>query len=158
MAFAPIGHGSHVSMLDGNSKPGARRPADVHDAGARRARPPREAGARTSPHAVGEITIAESATRLPDVRTGGRAQGFIPGSTLVLWQSLFRDVKTAKFKSKDEIRAPSPPRGSRWTRGRHLLRRRHACQSQEFRGELRRRSRSQYVGSRQDWMRRVPPV
>jgi thiosulfate/3-mercaptopyruvate sulfurtransferase len=109
MAFASIGHGNHVSMLNGN-----------FDAWRAEGRPTSttvapEARGRLTPKPAPDVIVdapwvkshlQSPATKILDVRTEGeRAKGFIPGSSLIQWQSLFSDVKTAKFKSKDEIRA-----------------------------------------------------
>jgi thiosulfate/3-mercaptopyruvate sulfurtransferase len=44
--------------------------------------------------------------RLLDVRTTNEWNGgHLPGATLVLWQDLFADQRSLKFKSQDELRA-----------------------------------------------------
>ena len=45
-------------------------------------------------------------TKILDVRTDREWQnGHLPNATLILWQDLFQDLKTQKFKSPEEIRA-----------------------------------------------------
>jgi thiosulfate/3-mercaptopyruvate sulfurtransferase len=109
MAFASIGHGDHVSMLDGNFEAWRAEGWPTSTTVAPEAR------GRLTPKPAPDVIVDAAwvkshlqtpATRILDVRSEGeRAEGFIPGSTLILWQSLFRDVNTARFKSKDEIRA-----------------------------------------------------
>ncbi len=44
--------------------------------------------------------------RILDVRTNGEyAGGHLPGATLILWQNLFVDSRSMKFKSREEMRA-----------------------------------------------------
>ena len=44
--------------------------------------------------------------RILDVRTTGEySGGHLPGATLILWQSLFVDSRSMKFKPREEMRA-----------------------------------------------------
>jgi thiosulfate/3-mercaptopyruvate sulfurtransferase len=108
MAFASLGHADHVSMLDGNlaawRAAGHRVATEVPPAG-------RE---RLTPRPVSDVVVSaawvrdrltSAGVRLLDVRTEReRANGYLPGSTLVLWQDLYSDLEHLKLKSKDEIR------------------------------------------------------
>jgi len=109
MTLAAIGHEADVSMLDGGldlwrsegrpvstDVPAARsdtltvRPAPdvVVDAGYVRER------------------LQSPAVKLLDVRSTQEWNGgHLPGATLILWQDLFVDQRTLKFKSLEEIRA-----------------------------------------------------
>ena len=77
-------------------------------------RPPAGSGrltARPAPDVMVDAAWVKSrlespAVRLLDVRTDDEwKRGHLPGATLVLWQDLFADQRTLKFKSLDDIRA-----------------------------------------------------
>ncbi len=89
MALASVGHAADVSMLDGSVElwRSEGRPVSA-----------------SPPHAAsGHITVE---VRLLDVRTTGEwNSGHLPGATLVLWQDLFADERSLKFKGPDELRA-----------------------------------------------------
>jgi thiosulfate/3-mercaptopyruvate sulfurtransferase len=109
MALASVGHGNDVSMLDGNIELwlSEKRPIATD----------------TAPAATGRLTVKPASdisvdrswvrghlespdVRVLDVRTKReRDAGHLPGATLVLWQDLFADQRTLKFKSIDELRA-----------------------------------------------------
>jgi len=109
MVLASIGHGDHVSMLDGNldawRAAGHSVATDI----------PPSATARLTPRPVSDVIVTAPWVRerlekpgvcLLDVRTDReRATGYLPGSTLVSWRDLFADPDRAKFKSRDDIRA-----------------------------------------------------
>jgi thiosulfate/3-mercaptopyruvate sulfurtransferase len=109
MAFASLGHGRDVSFLDGNIAlwKDEKRPLST-----------------TTPKAAADHLTATPATdvavdadwvrghlkspdvRVLDVRTQKEwSDGHLPGAPLVLWQDLFADRKTLKFKSPEELRA-----------------------------------------------------
>lgn len=109
MTLASIGHGDDVSWLDGGMAlwQSEKRPVstEVPPAGTG----PLTRGARPD-------TLVDAAwvrahldspnTKVLDVRTSQEwNRGHLPNATLVLWQDLFADQKTLKFKSADEIRA-----------------------------------------------------
>ena len=108
MAFTALGRGADVSILDGNLSAWAKegRPVD----------------AKVPPAATGTITVRSSdaivdanyvkdrlekpAMCLIDARTTREVgEGRLPGSTLVLWQDLYADQSSGRFKSADDIRA-----------------------------------------------------
>jgi thiosulfate/3-mercaptopyruvate sulfurtransferase len=108
-ALASTGHGSDVSFLDGS--------AELWRAEGR-------AIETTAPAAVsGTLTVKPASDFLVDaayvrgklespdvhvldVRTTGEWNGgHLPGATLILWQDLYADPKTLKFKSPEELRA-----------------------------------------------------
>jgi thiosulfate/3-mercaptopyruvate sulfurtransferase len=109
MVLASIGHGDHVSMLDGNIDVWR---ADGHPVSADA---PAAATARLTPKPVSDVIVTAPWVRerlekpgvcLLDVRTDReRATGYLPGSTLVSWRDLFADPDRATFKSRDDIRA-----------------------------------------------------
>lgn len=109
MTFASLGHADHVSILDGNLA--AWRAAGHRVATDAPAPRPGRLTPRPAPDVVvGAEWVRERlenpAVKVLDVRTGHeRAEGYLPGSTLVLWQDLYSDVEQLRFKSKDEIRA-----------------------------------------------------
>jgi thiosulfate/3-mercaptopyruvate sulfurtransferase len=109
MSLIAIGHGDHVSMLDGGIKlwEAEQRPTST-------ALPPTGTGTlsvRPRPDAIVDAAWVKARLQSPsvkvlDVRTTGEwNDGHLPGATLVLWQDLFADRQTLKFKSKDEIKA-----------------------------------------------------
>jgi thiosulfate/3-mercaptopyruvate sulfurtransferase len=108
MTLAAIGHGDQVSMLDGGMKDwtAERRAAS-------KVVPSVVPGTLTVRPAPGIIVDAdyvrerlESPTvRVLDVRTNGEfASGHLPGATLILWQNLFVDPRSTKFKTREEMR------------------------------------------------------
>jgi thiosulfate/3-mercaptopyruvate sulfurtransferase len=109
MAMASTGHGADISFLDGSAEL-------WRDEG--------RAIETTTPAAVtGTLTVRpgtdmvvdakyvrerlESPTvRILDVRTTNEwNSGHLPGATLILWQDLFADQRTLKFKSPEDLRA-----------------------------------------------------
>jgi thiosulfate/3-mercaptopyruvate sulfurtransferase len=108
-ALSSIGHGDDVSWLDGSIVlwESEKRPVET-------AAPPDGSGPLTAQPARDGIVDAawvrarlnSPATKVLDVRTQQEfAGGHLPGATLILWQDLFADQKTLRFKSPDEIRA-----------------------------------------------------
>lgn len=107
--IASVGHGAGVSMLDGNMElwRSESRPVSTE--------PPARTAARLTVRPAGSHAVDAAWVRsrlqtpgvaLLDVRTtrewnGGR----LPGATLILWQDLFVDQKTMKWKSPSELRA-----------------------------------------------------
>jgi len=109
MAFASIGHDADVSMLDGSFELWRSEG--------------RQSSTTAAPAAAGKLTVHPASelavdaawvkshldsptVRLLDVRTKGEWDGgHLPNATLVLWQDLFTDQRTLKFKSPDQIRA-----------------------------------------------------
>jgi len=109
MTLAAIGHGEQVSMLDGGLRLWESEKREVSKAAATVA-----AGAlsvRPAPDVMVDAEYVRARLDSPnvkilDVRTNGEyAGGHLPGSTLILWQNLFVDTKTMKFKPREEIRA-----------------------------------------------------
>jgi thiosulfate/3-mercaptopyruvate sulfurtransferase len=109
MTLASIGHGDDVSWLDGGIAlwESEKRPVSTTT-------PPAGTGPLTA-HAKPD-TLVDAAyvkshlnspkTKVLDVRTQREWDaGHLPNATLILWQDLFADQKTQKFKSPDEIRA-----------------------------------------------------
>jgi thiosulfate/3-mercaptopyruvate sulfurtransferase len=109
MALASIGHGDHVSMLDGNAvawrASGTAVSSDV---------PPAATGRLTVKPAPDIVVTAPwvrarlqtPGVKILDVRSEReRANGYLPGSTLIVWRDLFQSPEQAVFKSGDEIRA-----------------------------------------------------
>ncbi len=108
-AIASVGHGAHVSMLDGSMELWRSEGRAV--------------STTTPPVATGKLTVRSAGQHavdaawvrghlkapdiaLLDVRTTREwNDGRLPGSTLILWQDLFTDPKTLKWKSPDELRA-----------------------------------------------------
>jgi thiosulfate/3-mercaptopyruvate sulfurtransferase len=109
MALASVGHAADVSMLDGSVElwRAEGRPVSTTT--------PPEAGGhltvRPTPDMAVDAKWVKSRLASPDVhvldvRTAGEWNGgHLPGATLVLWQDLFADGRTLKFKSPDELRA-----------------------------------------------------
>ena len=109
MTLAAIGHGDQVSMLDGG----------LHVWESEK----RETSKAASTIVPGTLTVHPAAdvmvdadyvrarlespnVRILDVRTNGEyAGGHLPGATLILWQNLFVDSRSMKFKSREEMRA-----------------------------------------------------
>ena len=109
MVLAAIGHGDHVSVLNGNIDAWRARKLPVETT-----TPPAASGRltpRPAPEVIVDATwvrerLQSPAVKVLDVRTTDeRTRGFIPGSTLVLWQDLYADRKLLTFKSKEEIRS-----------------------------------------------------
>ncbi|TML13710.1 MAG: sulfurtransferase [Actinobacteria bacterium] len=109
MTLVAIGHGDQVSMLDGSIKlwQAEKRPTST-------AVPPPGTGTLTAnaqPDVIVDAAWVKARLKSPavhvlDVRTTGEwNDGHLPGATLVLWQDLFADRETLKFKSRDEIKA-----------------------------------------------------
>lgn len=109
MALTSIGHGDDASWLDGGIAlwQAEKRPTET---GA----PPPGKGpltARAAPDTLVDAAWVKShldsaKTKVLDVRTQREwDNGHVPNATLVLWQDLFADQRTQKFKSPDEIRA-----------------------------------------------------
>lgn len=107
--LAMIGHGDQVSMLDGGIKlwEAEKRPTS-------QAAPKVAAGKLTVRPAPDTYVDAawvranlESPTyKILDVRTSQEwNNGHLPNATLILWQDLFDDRQTLKFKSLPEIKA-----------------------------------------------------
>ena len=108
MTLAATGHADEVSMLDGSLalwKQEGHQTASTPTAAA--------TGTLTVKPAPDIIVDAswvrgrlQSATKVLDVRTTQEwNSGHLPGATLILWQDLYVDQKTLKFKSLDEIKA-----------------------------------------------------
>jgi thiosulfate/3-mercaptopyruvate sulfurtransferase len=108
-ALVAIGHGEDASWLDGGIAlwKAEGRPFET-------ASPPPVAGTLTLKPAPALFVDAawvrshlnSPTTKILDVRTDREwTSGHVPNATLIFWQDLFTDVKTQKFKSKDEIKA-----------------------------------------------------
>jgi len=108
MALASTGHGA-VSMLDGSMElwRSENRPVSTEKPAAGTGR----LTVRASPDIAVDAKwvrgqLESPSIRLLDVRTTNEwNDGHLPGATLVLWQDLFADQRTQKFKSRDELRA-----------------------------------------------------
>src|SRR5689334_18406366 len=109
MMLASIGHGDHVSMLDGGIKVWETEGRPTSKA------VPTVAVAKLTPKPSPD-TIVDAAwvrerlespsIKLLDVRTNQEwNNGHLPNATLILWQDLFADRQTLKFKSPQEIKA-----------------------------------------------------
>jgi thiosulfate/3-mercaptopyruvate sulfurtransferase len=109
MALASVGHADDVSMLDGGIVlwESEKRPTST-------ATPAPGSGpltARPAPDVIVDAAWVRSRLESPSVRvldvrsTSEWKGGHLPGATLILWQDLFADQRTLKFKSLDEIRA-----------------------------------------------------
>jgi thiosulfate/3-mercaptopyruvate sulfurtransferase len=109
MALASVGHGDHVSMLDGSFAAWRGKDLPVSTTV-----PPAAAG-RLTPKPAPDVVVTapwvrerlqSSGVKLLDVRSEReRANGYLPGSMLILWRDLFENPDQAIFKSRDEIRA-----------------------------------------------------
>jgi thiosulfate/3-mercaptopyruvate sulfurtransferase len=108
-ALTAIGAGDHVSWLDGGIAlwRAQKRPIET-------ATPPAATGAltaRPTPDLFVDAAWMRShlespQTKILDVRSKQEwANGHLPNATLILWQDLFADPKTQKFKSPEEIKA-----------------------------------------------------
>lgn len=109
IAFAAIGHGDDVSWLDGGPNLWRDEKRTVSTA-----RTPSATGhlsVRPAPDVIVDAAWVRERLQSPsvhilDVRTTREwNEGHLPGATLVLWQDLFTDQHTLKFKTPDEIRA-----------------------------------------------------
>jgi thiosulfate/3-mercaptopyruvate sulfurtransferase len=108
-ALTAIGHGDSVSWLDGGIElwRSEKRPIET-------TMPAPGTGPLTA-HPVSDLIVDAAwvkahldspTTKILDVRTMGEYRdGHLPKATLILWQDLFVDQRTQKFKSPDEIRA-----------------------------------------------------
>ena len=109
MTLAAIGHGGDVSLLDGGITlwKAERRPTSATAPAPGSGR----LSVRPAPDAIVDADwvrgrIESPGVRILDVRTPDEwKHGHLPGATLILWQDLFADLRTLKFKSLDEIRA-----------------------------------------------------
>jgi thiosulfate/3-mercaptopyruvate sulfurtransferase len=109
MTLAAIGHGGDVSMLDGGIALWQDEKRKISTAA-----PASAAGTLTIKPAPDVIVDApwvrkrleSPSTRVLDVRTTQEWNaGHLPGATLILWQDLYADRQTLRFKSPAEIRA-----------------------------------------------------
>ena len=111
MAFATIGHGDRVSLLDGNLALWRSEGRQV----ATGASSPAAPRGKLTPRPATDVQVdagwvrerlEKPGVRLLDVRTIREwNEGRLPGATLMLWQDLFTSAETRRFKSADEIRA-----------------------------------------------------
>jgi thiosulfate/3-mercaptopyruvate sulfurtransferase len=109
MMLASIGHDDRVSMLDGGIKLWEREQRPTSRVA------PAVSPAKLTPRPAPDVIVDAAWVRerlqsptikLLDVRTNQEwNNGHLPGATLVLWQDLFTDRDTLKFKSLEEIRA-----------------------------------------------------
>lgn len=108
-AIASVGHAADVSMLDGNMELWRSEGRPISTASA----PPvtgrltvRSAGAHAVDAAWVRSHLQSPDVALLDVRTTNEwNEGHLPGATLILWQDLFADRQTLKWKSPGELRA-----------------------------------------------------
>ena len=107
--LASIGHGDQVSMLDGGIKlwEMEKRPTSTTAAPAAAATlTPRPAPDFIVDAAWVREHLDSPAIKLLDVRsTQEWNNGHLPNATLILWQDLYADRQTLKFKSPAEIKA-----------------------------------------------------
>jgi len=109
MMLNTIGHGDQVSLLDGGLKlwqqekrPTATTPTMV---------PAGNLTARPAPDSIVDAgwvreRLGSPTIKLLDVRTTQEwNNGRLPNATLILWQDLYEDRETLKFKSPQEIKA-----------------------------------------------------
>jgi thiosulfate/3-mercaptopyruvate sulfurtransferase len=108
-AIAMVGHAADVSMLDGSLELWRSEGRPVSSAPT-----PPDTGRLTvrsaADHAVDAAWVRSHlkspGVKLLDVRTMNEwNNGRLPGATLVLWQDLFADQRTLKWKSPSELRA-----------------------------------------------------
>jgi len=109
MMLASIGHGDQVSMLDGGIKlwEMEKRPTSTTS--------PTVAAAKLTPLPAPDTIVTAAWVRerldspkikLLDVRTTREWDaGRLPNATFILWQDLYADRETLKFKSPQEIKA-----------------------------------------------------
>ena len=108
VAIASVGH-SEISLLDGGIELWRSEGHAVSTD------PPPAPSGRLTVRPATDIAVdapwvkehlKSTDVKILDVRTTGEwNDGHLPGATLVLWQDLFADQRTQKFKSPDEIRA-----------------------------------------------------
>lgn len=109
MTLAAVGHGDDVSLLDGGIKlwQDEKRPTST----AAPAPAPGTLTVKPAPDVIVDAPwvrkrLESSSTRVLDVRSMQEWNGgHLPGATLILWQDLYADRQTLKFKSPAEIRA-----------------------------------------------------
>ena len=109
MSIASVGHEADVSMLDGAIDLWR---AEGHEVSTKAA-PPVTGTLTVHPAADLAVDAAwvkshldSPAIRLLDVRTTNEWNGgHVPNATLVLWQDLFADQRSLKFKPDEELRA-----------------------------------------------------
>jgi thiosulfate/3-mercaptopyruvate sulfurtransferase len=109
MAFAAVGHGDHVSLLSGNIAAWREDGRPV----SRDAAPP--ARSRLTPRPSRDVIVeapwVRDRLKTPGVRvidarsTREWDRGRLPGARLVLWQDLFVNQTTRRFKSREDIRS-----------------------------------------------------
>ncbi len=110
MAFATLGHGDRVSLLDGNinawrseGKSVEMGPAKPVPGGKLTAKPASDV--RVDGAWV-RARLEKPGVRVLDVRTTREwTEGRLPGATLILWQDLYSSTETGRFKTPAEIRA-----------------------------------------------------
>ena len=121
LSLSAIGHGDHVSMLDGGVRLWESEKRDVpegHTNGGARHADRQTAGADVSGLMPITCAAAESPTvRILDVRTNGRIAGggHLPRD-IDSGQNLSADTKTMKFKPREEMRGCSRQPASRTVR------------------------------------------
>ena len=109
MTLAAIGHGDQVSMLDGGIRVWESEKREVSKTVA--AVTPGTLTVRAAPDVMVDADYVRARlespnTRILDVRTTGEfSSGHLPGATLILWQSLFVDTRSMKFKPREEMQA-----------------------------------------------------
>jgi thiosulfate/3-mercaptopyruvate sulfurtransferase len=109
MMLAGIGHGDQVSMLDGGIKLWdlEKRPTSKVASTAS----PATLTPRPAPDVIVDAAwvrerLQSPTIKLLDVRTTQEwNNGHLPNATLILWQDLFADRQTLKFKPPQEIKA-----------------------------------------------------
>jgi len=109
MAFASLGHADNVSVLSGNIEAWREEGRTMSTA----AVSPRPGRLTVKPAPDVIVTapwvrdrLENPAVKIIDARTDREwNQGRLPGATLVLWQDLFEDLNTLRFKPRGEIRA-----------------------------------------------------
>jgi thiosulfate/3-mercaptopyruvate sulfurtransferase len=109
MMLATIGHGDQVSLLDGNIKLWEKEGRPVSTATTQV--PAAKLTTRPAPDFIVDAAFVRERLESPkykllDVRTTQEWNGgHLPNATLILWQDLFADRETLKFKSPQEIKA-----------------------------------------------------
>ncbi len=109
MMLNTIGHGDQVSMLDGGLKLWEQEKRPIANS------PTRVTAAKLAPRGAPDAIVDAAwvrerlespAVKLLDVRTTQEWNGgHLPNATLILWQDLYADRETLKFKSLQEIKA-----------------------------------------------------
>jgi thiosulfate/3-mercaptopyruvate sulfurtransferase len=110
IGLSSIGHGSAVSWLDGGmnlwrmeNRPVSTTTTPPPGTGPLTALPPPDTIVNS---AWVRSRLESPTTKILDVRTDRDwSNGHLPNATLILWQDLFQDLKTQKFKSPDEIKS-----------------------------------------------------